>query len=291
MVTLRQRKVAPPAPVPSRPKSSTPLGRLGKLPPELRVRIYNEVFRGSKITLKVVTKRNIARAAEFGKKISATPRRSGHHQLLRSSLAIYCEAVPVYWSASIVTAESFSFDGLVPCNLDLLTKGLSEVVKKNIRHLRGVRISRARNPLNGALLDGVDNPSLFAQFSNLQTVVFVEPCYYARASRKMILSNESGSLGKAVTMLRGERVYMFKTRSDMEPKEWMKEQYNLDTSKPSLNKIHFLCKQEWVANVMFCDGASLRFRQAVSPNIEARSGRRSGTAEDNISCSSFVSCF
>lgn len=118
-----------------------------KCPAEVRVKIYDEALSGSQLTL--VRTSSFDSRGEYRQGGQRTIFRStGHHNLLLTCRAIHEEALPQYWSKTIVFCgfgKSVLQDGDIywsedkgSFHLTYLSGRISDFAKRQIKHLRRV---------------------------------------------------------------------------------------------------------------------------------------------------------
>lgn len=230
------RKTSTPAQQPR-----TPLGHLGKLPVEIRLMIYRHVFQGSKVTFFTFSKEGLASyphdSVRSGfRRLRKTPRarRTNHHKLLKVSSAFYKEAVCQYWHETVVTGRAFN-QWRECCSLDMLARGLSQLVKNNIRHLRRIYINPIQLRSKDILAER--NTALLADFKKLETLEFSS---WELAATQQSLSPVAEGPAASVA---SEKVFMFKVGRGCDPRVALVNCYGLDVHEPALGRIHFLTKQ------------------------------------------------
>ncbi|KAJ4390927.1 hypothetical protein N0V93_004526 [Gnomoniopsis smithogilvyi] len=113
-------------------------GLLGKVPAEIRIMIYEEVFVGSEMAL-LSTPRD-PKTYQLGGRSSAFFS-SGHHHILLTCRLFYNEAHTIYWrSTKIVNGDSSH-----RFSLRYLVSHLPEVSKPHIQYLIGLDFSQCYN--------------------------------------------------------------------------------------------------------------------------------------------------
>lgn len=171
------------------------LGRmlLTVLPFELRLQIYEDVFRGSRVRLVSITPR-----IPLGKSLTLRP--SHHHQLLFVCHQIYNEALFPYWSSTVIdSALNPPFESATFSEVMLSISGFAQPVVREIR-CKGFRESEG--------VPGLNFKQFVGQFPKIETVV-MEPAFlyvsrgrYDRStwSADMVLSRARGDLRRRYPM-------------------------------------------------------------------------------------------
>lgn len=131
--------------------SNSPL--FTKLPPELRLKIYEEIFEGSKTTYK----RSLVVGQHTYHNIFSP---SDHRNFLLTCLQAYNEALEMYWSKTILYGDR---DDDEP--IHFLQSVVPGIAKLHIKHIRDLRISYLDSDLRESPVRGC-----LEEFQSLQTI-------------------------------------------------------------------------------------------------------------------------
>lgn len=159
----------------AQPQSASPL--FTRLPSELRLMIYNFVFVGCRAN---VWLDDVMKVGEYIETSEGRRRRrdskwaqccyehfEGGFGLLATCRIVHIEALPIYWSETVLTVQGWC------CNLEKICyyQYLPVTIKENLRHLRNIEI-----PMEGEKLvpryEPKRTPQLLKQFPKLVSCEF-----------------------------------------------------------------------------------------------------------------------
>lgn len=112
-----------------------------KLPPEIRNKIYHETFAASERDLVIDPPMDIDIVPVTGRRSVFTTAKSTHHFLL-TCFQVYCEALAIYWSSTLVrNGPSHDFP-LGHFSRGYFLNRIPAIARQHIQHLRGVYLMR-----------------------------------------------------------------------------------------------------------------------------------------------------
>lgn len=147
------------------------LATLAKIDPDVRLQIYQEMFRDVIITANI-TKDDAFPEDEPTLKFTHKPQHS--LSILRTCRAVYNEAIPELWSTARVTGRTIMLDtddeygDMNYAKLNDLTRCIPPTIQVQIRHLRSVVLSPASQNLNKT--NNKNNDDNLAAFPALRTL-------------------------------------------------------------------------------------------------------------------------